>query len=285
MAPRQCEATVANLGLPRTGTTSLHEALLQLGVHSQHPGAMQPDDVAVLCSAAMRMRPAASVLDPTLTKALGEADAVSCWPWALLAVTHPAALHAARPALKLVATTRAIDAWVPSAQWLFGDPLFRYGHPEPTLALLRRFFDGWPSADADFRRTFRRHQAAVAALNASLVDLSEPAPARWRTLCSLLLAPPAPCTTPVLRSMADCPLASPWPLRSERHNNLEVLGLSGQQASALGLMQDDERQWSADAALEAQVERDEGWGALAPGSLGWIESQLPVDCVTDGTNC
>ena len=97
-----------------------------------------------------------------------------------------------------------------------------------------------------------------------------PAPSRWRALCAVLLAPPA-CTTSYLRSMRDCPLDAPWPLRSERHNNLEVFGLSGQQAGALDLMQDDEAQTSAVAALDEQVEHEVGEDWSLHPRFGWLE--------------
>tara|TARA_B110001452_G_scaffold126697_1_gene105243 strand:+ start:110 stop:1180 length:1071 start_codon:yes stop_codon:yes gene_type:complete len=242
-ATPRCAATIVNLGLPRSGTTSLHAALQSLGLRSRHPGSTDPAELSCHAAAALRMPPNAKTLDPDLTAALGASEAVGCMPWATLALTQPAALSAVRaPPIKLIASTRPLKTWVPSARWLFEDPLFKWGHPEPVLEVMRASFGGrWPSTEADFARGYLRHAAAVTALNVSLIDLREPAPARWRALCAVLLAPPA-CPTRTLRSMADCPVDSPWPLRSERHNDLEMLGLSGQQARTLGLMQADDRE-------------------------------------------
>ena len=45
--------TLINLGLPRTGTTSLHAALEKLGVRGEHPGEQGEDKLASLSSAAV----------------------------------------------------------------------------------------------------------------------------------------------------------------------------------------------------------------------------------------
>ena len=199
-ATPRCVATIVNLGLPRSGTTSLHAALELLGLRSRHPGSTSPAELASHAAAALRMPPKAKGLDPELTGTLAASEAVGCMPWATLALTQPTALSAVRaPPLKLIASTRPLKAWVPSARWLFEDPLFKWGHPAPVLTLMRASFGGrWPSTEADFARGYLRHATAVQSLNASLIDLRTPARSRWRALCAVLLSPPA-CTSRAAR--------------------------------------------------------------------------------------
>jgi len=239
--PRHCGATLINLGLPRTGTTSLHLALGRLGLHSLHAADLPAQQLADLSSAVLADW--ADLRAPPVGDALERYDAVGCAPWFALS---PAALQEARrgpaPPLKLLATTRAPASWLRSISWLVSDPLFA-AHPQPVLQLMRRQF-GLPASDTtdaaarlpfeprSFARAFTRHTAMLRALNATLIDLRQPDTERWRQLCSLILAPPR-CTTGLLRSMADCPLNSSWPHRSERYNRLEVFGISRAQVSPL----------------------------------------------------
>ena len=221
MAASSCPSPLVNLGLPRTGTTSLHLAVKQLGLRSLHASDLDAATLGALAAAALDLHN--STLPALLNTTLASYDAVSSAPWFALAGVLP------RHSLKFVATTRDEASWLASARWLFGDPLFRFGHPPAVQELLARYL----GAPSDLARAFRRHDGALAALEAPRVDLRQTPRARWRALCGALLAPPA-CTSRTFRSMADCPERAPWPISSERGNDLEILGLSREQAVVLG---------------------------------------------------
>ena len=199
MAASSCPSPLLNLGLPRTGTTSLHLAVKQLGLHSLHASDLDAATLGALAAAALDL--SNSTLPPLLNSTLASYDAAGSAPWFALAGVLP------RRSLKFVATTRDEASWLASARWLFGDPLFRFGHPPAVQRLLERYL----GAPSDLARAFRRHDGALAALEAPRVDLRQPPRARWRALCGALLAPPA-CTSRTFRSMADCPEHAPWPL-------------------------------------------------------------------------
>ena len=248
-AQRCSMATVVNLGLPRTGSTSLHAAMQTLGLRSLHAADSSPAALAALARAAL----SGAGLQAPLRHGLMCHDAVGGAPWFALA---PQALSpSAAPRLKLVATTRDRASWLPSARWLFTDPLFA-AHPEPVLELMRRTFRSpRPFERAPFARAFDRHAAMLQSLNATLIDLRAPPRLRWRALCSVLLAPPR-CATPVLRSMRDCPEGLPWPHRSERGNHVELFGISRAQAAAIDLDRDPDA--GVDDALSAERLLEDG---------------------------
>ena len=218
MAASSCPSPLVNLGLPRTGTTSLHLAVKQLGLRSLHASDLDAASLGALAAAALDLN---STLPALLNTTLASYDAAGSAPWFALAGVLP------RHSLKFVATTRDEASWLASARWLFGDPLFRLGHPPAVQRLLNSYLGGASSS------AFRRHDGALAALEAPRVALRQPPRARWRALCGALLAPPA-CTSRTFRSMADCPERAPWPISSERGNDLEILGLSREQAVILG---------------------------------------------------
>ena len=212
MAASSCPSPLLNLGLPRTGTTSLHLAVKQLGLRSLHASDLDAATLGALAAAALDL--SNSTLPPLLNSTLASYDAAGSAPWFALAGVLP------QRSLKFVATTRDEASWLASARWLFGDPLFRFGHPPAVQRLLNSYLGGASSS------AFRRHDGALAALEAPRVDLRQPPRARWRALCGALLAPPA-CTSRTFRSMADCPERAPWPLSSRaRQRSRDVWALA-----------------------------------------------------------
>ena len=248
MAASSCPAPLVNLGLPRTGTTSLHLAVKQLGLRSLHASDLDAATLGALAAAALDL---SSTLPALLNSTLASYDAAGSAPWFALAGVLP------RRSLKFVATTRDEASWLASARWLFGDPLFRFGHPPAVQRLLNTYLGGASSS------AFRRHDGALAALEAPRVDLRQPPRARWRALCGALLAPPA-CTSRTFRSMADCPEHAPWPLSSERGNDLEILGLSREQAVVLGKAVEVGGEAGDRAARRRRRRRRRGRGGGAP---------------------
>ena len=129
MAASSCPSPLVNLGLPRTGTTSLHLAVTQLGLRSLHASDLDAATLGALAAAALDL--SNSTLPPLLNSTLASYDAAGSAPWFALAGVLPR-----RSTLKFVATTRDEASWLASARWLFGDPLFRFGHPPAVQRLL-----------------------------------------------------------------------------------------------------------------------------------------------------
>ncbi len=104
-----------NLGLPRTGTTSLHECVQQLGLRSLH--ANHNNTIETLYPAAYEAF-ASGQDSPKISALLAENDAFGDLPWFGL---HSALLsnygkNASSPAV-FVATTRNLTQWLPSFRW------------------------------------------------------------------------------------------------------------------------------------------------------------------------
>ena len=162
---------VFGIGLHRTGTTSLAAALDRLGFRCRHhPYALFEDLGSPL---------------------LAEYEAFCDLPVPLL---YPD-LDAAFPGSKFVCTTRDLDSWLKSTEWLFtvGRRRFRWDR-EPIIDQIHRRLYGIDHFDAEvFERVWHQHHEAVETYFADrpgdLLWFDFSKGAGWEPLCSFLEVP------------------------------------------------------------------------------------------------
>lgn len=130
---------VFGTGAHRTGTTSLNRALNQLGIHSIHAAFVLYDDID----------------HEVITKYDGFTDNP-------IPIIYKA-LDRKFPGSKFIHTTRDVNDWLESVEWLFteGRAKFRWDL-QPRVARMHRFIYGTTQFDEKvFRNAFVRHNEEV----------------------------------------------------------------------------------------------------------------------------
>ncbi|MDP1733377.1 MAG: sulfotransferase [Sulfuritalea sp.] len=184
-------AKVFGLGLSRTGTTSLHIALVLLGIPSIH----YPAD------AASHWLSGRFDTDP-----LADFDACCDLP----TPTYFRQLDLAYPGSKFILTTRDIDNWLDSAERHFS------GAPPPSQqTLLRDFirvatYGVYQFDRGRFRDVYERHHDAVRRYFADrpqdILELAVTSGQGWADLCTFVEKPAPDMAFPKLRSPFISPL-------------------------------------------------------------------------------
>lgn len=174
--PQSIEKRVFCVGWPKTGTTSIIEALKILGFFS-----WQFAPWAIGCSH-LRCEP---TLPPTDFSSIYEYNAVSCLPFCVLFRE----LDEAFPGSLFILTTRSVDTWVPSAVAdIAGDIVadgmihtvykWAYGTNDITQDIL---VERYQRHDKEVREYFRGRKDFL------VIDLANDNP--WEDLCAFLQLP------------------------------------------------------------------------------------------------
>lgn len=168
------------VGLSKTGTTSLHAALEQLGLRAIH----NPESMLSADGPELRFSPA-------LAERYG---ALSDLP---IAAFYPD-LDRAYPGSRFILTTRDEDAWLASCANHFDPSAFR---PNAVVRKLVERVYGTPSFEPTlFRAALRRHNAQVeeyfAARRDELLIIDVAHADKWEPLCAFLRLPIPPTPYP-----------------------------------------------------------------------------------------
>ncbi len=161
---------VFGLGLARTGTTSMHEAMLALGFDSAPSSA--------------------TLIDGIDEAFLDRHDAFFDNPVPFLRDE----LHRARPDARFVVTHRPVDPWLTSMAWLFGEGLDRLDADTRALGdRVHRFVYGTDRFDADrLRRIHAEHYDDLRSWSSDRDDvlwLEVDDGLDWQPLCDFLSVP------------------------------------------------------------------------------------------------
>lgn len=174
------------IGLSKTGTRSLHDALEILGLRSVHWGG--PDlQTAVRRGPEIRATVERSLREgrPLLTD-LEEADAYS--DIQALSINFDA-LDRQYPGSKFILTVRALDDWINSRRQHVETNVERRSRGEYAGTFLTVDVEGWRAEAVDHERRVRAH---FAGRPADLLVLDIPAGDGWERLCPFLGLPVPP---------------------------------------------------------------------------------------------